>query len=139
MAKLSSYMSEAGDAHFRTKLTEKAKHHVIDTFAAMISGSDLPPARAAINYARDFNTDKTTTIVCIEDDFQPAGGNLRQWHVGALGRDRRLQRVLAITLLHCAVVPATLAAGGRSGIDGTRFLRAVTLGYDIGPRTDHRL
>src|SRR5271155_2380321 len=34
----------------------------------------------------------------------------------------------------CAVVPATLAAGEKFGIDGTRFLRAVTLGYDIGPR-----
>jgi 2-methylcitrate dehydratase PrpD len=34
----------------------------------------------------------------------------------------------------CSVVPATLAAGEKFGIDGTRFLRAVTLGYDIGPR-----
>jgi 2-methylcitrate dehydratase PrpD len=34
----------------------------------------------------------------------------------------------------CSVVPATLAAGERFGIDGTRFLRAVVLGYDIGPR-----
>jgi 2-methylcitrate dehydratase PrpD len=34
----------------------------------------------------------------------------------------------------CAIVPATLAAGEKFGIDGTRFLRAVTLGYDIGPR-----
>ena len=34
----------------------------------------------------------------------------------------------------CAVVPATLAAGEKFGIDGTRFLRAVTLGYDVGPR-----
>ena len=33
-----------------------------------------------------------------------------------------------------AVVPAALAAGERFGIDGTRFLRAVALGYDIGPR-----
>jgi 2-methylcitrate dehydratase PrpD len=34
----------------------------------------------------------------------------------------------------CAVVPAALAAGEQFGIDGTRFLRAVALGYDIGPR-----
>src|SRR5262249_35908947 len=34
----------------------------------------------------------------------------------------------------CAVVPAALAMGEELGIDGTRFLRAVTLGYDIGPR-----
>jgi 2-methylcitrate dehydratase PrpD len=33
-----------------------------------------------------------------------------------------------------AVVPAALAAGERFGIDGTRFLRAVVLGYDVGPR-----
>src|SRR6202035_263666 len=34
----------------------------------------------------------------------------------------------------CAVVPAALATGEELGIDGTRFLRAVTLGYDIGTR-----
>ena len=32
------------------------------------------------------------------------------------------------------VVPAALALGEKFGIDGTRFLRAVTLGCDIGPR-----
>jgi 2-methylcitrate dehydratase PrpD len=31
-------------------------------------------------------------------------------------------------------VPAALAAAETFGIDGARFLRAVTLGYDIGPR-----
>jgi len=34
----------------------------------------------------------------------------------------------------CAVVPAALAAGELFGIDGVRFLRSVTLGYDVGPR-----
>jgi 2-methylcitrate dehydratase PrpD len=34
----------------------------------------------------------------------------------------------------CAVVPAALAVGERFGISGTHFLRAVALGYDIGPR-----
>jgi 2-methylcitrate dehydratase PrpD len=34
----------------------------------------------------------------------------------------------------CAVVPAALAAGEVYGIDGPGLLRAVTLGYDIGPR-----
>ena len=34
----------------------------------------------------------------------------------------------------CAVVPAALAAGEQFGIDGMRFLRAVALGYDVGPR-----
>src|SRR5262249_61218991 len=34
----------------------------------------------------------------------------------------------------CAVVPAALAMGEVLGADGMRFLRAVTLGYDIGMR-----
>ena len=34
----------------------------------------------------------------------------------------------------CSVIPAALAAGEQFGIDGTRFVRAVALGYDIGPR-----
>ena len=32
------------------------------------------------------------------------------------------------------MVPAALAAGEEFGIDGTRFLSAVALGYDVGPR-----
>jgi 2-methylcitrate dehydratase PrpD len=35
----------------------------------------------------------------------------------------------------CAVVPATLALGEQFGIDGTHFLRAVTLGYDLAMRS----
>src|SRR6202790_1945733 len=34
----------------------------------------------------------------------------------------------------CAVVPAALAAGEQFRINGTHFVRAVTLGYDIGTR-----
>jgi 2-methylcitrate dehydratase PrpD len=34
----------------------------------------------------------------------------------------------------CAIVPAALAVGEKFGIDGAQFLRAVTLGYDVGTR-----
>ena len=34
----------------------------------------------------------------------------------------------------CSVVPSALAVGEKWGIDGQRFMRAVALGYDIGPR-----
>jgi 2-methylcitrate dehydratase PrpD len=34
----------------------------------------------------------------------------------------------------CSIVPAAFAAGEQFGTSGARFLRAVTLGYDIGPR-----
>src|SRR5713101_8973517 len=47
MEKLSSYMSEAAARALPEDVVEKAKQHVLDTFAAMISGSELPPGRAA--------------------------------------------------------------------------------------------
>ena len=34
----------------------------------------------------------------------------------------------------CSVVPVALAAAEQFDAEGTRFLRAIALGYDIGPR-----
>jgi 2-methylcitrate dehydratase PrpD len=133
MAKLSAYMSEAGGRDLPPEVVEKAKHHILDTFAAMISGSDLPPARAAFRYAQDFNTDKTCTIVASKMTATPPEAAFIN---GMLAHSDETDDSNEFSQSHpgCSVVPATLAAGEKFGIDGTRFLRAVTLGYDIGPR-----
>jgi hypothetical protein len=52
MLKLSTYMSEARDSALPDKVLQETKHHILDTFAAMISGSELPPGRMAIKFAR---------------------------------------------------------------------------------------
>src|SRR4029453_2317912 len=90
MNALSTYMSGAATRELPAEVVEHARQHIADTFAAMISGSELPHGPAAIPFS--------------------------QAHPG------------------CAVVPAALAAGEAFGVDGTRFLRAVTLGYDVGTR-----
>src|SRR5258705_2526470 len=133
MAKLSTYMSEAGGRALPDEVVEKAKHHILDTFAAMISGSDLPPARAAFQFARDYTTDKTATIVASKLTSSPLEAALIN---GMLAHSDETDDSNEFSQSHpgCSVVPATLAAGVKIGIDGTRFLRAVTLGYDIGPR-----
>src|SRR6202166_279955 len=133
MAKLSAYMSEAGGRALPDEGVEKAKHHILDTFAAMISGSDLPPARAAFQYARDFTSDKTSTVVASKMTASPPEAAFIN---GMLAHSDETDDSNEFSQSHpgCAVVPATLAAGEKFGIDGTRFLRAVTLGYDIGPR-----
>src|SRR6267378_6631176 len=41
--KLSTYMSEASARELSDEVTEKAKQHILDTVAAMISGSQLAP------------------------------------------------------------------------------------------------
>ena len=52
MAALSAYMSEAASRALPAEVIEKSKHHILDTLAAMVSGSELPPGQFAIRYAR---------------------------------------------------------------------------------------
>jgi len=133
MEKLSAYMAEARNRALPDNVVQETEHHILDTIAAMVSGSELPPGRMAIEFARAYGGEKIATVVAsrvfcgpieaaiangmlahsdeTDDDFTTGGG-----HPG------------------CAVVPAALASGERFGISGTHFLRAVTLGYDIAMR-----
>ena len=51
MKALSAYMSEASGKALPDEVAEKTKRHVLDTLAAMISGSALPPGRAALAFS----------------------------------------------------------------------------------------
>ena len=42
-ATLSRYMADAKDRPLPAEVLDAVKHHVLDTFAAMVSGSELPP------------------------------------------------------------------------------------------------
>ena len=50
MKTLSDYMSDAGNRALPAEAAEQAKHHLLDTLASMISGSELPPGQAALRY-----------------------------------------------------------------------------------------
>jgi 2-methylcitrate dehydratase PrpD len=132
MTRLSTYMSEARDRAVPENVMEKMKEHVIDTFAAMVSGSELLPGQVALNFVRAYRGNPVATVVAdttvcgpieaalvngvmahADETDDTAGG---PWHPG------------------CNVVPAALALGEQFGISGEHFLRAVVLGYDIGPR-----
>src|SRR5262249_48436909 len=63
MAALSSYMSAARERALPAEVIEKAKHHILDTLAAMISGADLAPGRAAISFARSYGGARVATVV----------------------------------------------------------------------------
>jgi 2-methylcitrate dehydratase PrpD len=131
-SKLSSYMSGAAARALPKEVVEQTKFHILDTFGAMISGSQLAPGRVAIRFARAHMGEKIATVVASDalcgaidaanvngilahsdetDDYAPMGT-----HPGS------------------AIVPAALAVGEQFGIDGTRFLRGVTLGYDLAGR-----
>ena len=133
MARLSTYMAEAGAKPLPAPVAEKAKQHILDTLGAMVSGADLPPGKFAINFARIYKGEPVATVAASNLVIGPIEAALVN---GILAHSDETDDTHPLSLSHpgAAVVPAALAAGERFGIDGTRFLRAVVLGYDIGPR-----
>jgi MmgE/PrpD N-terminal domain len=63
MRKLSAYMSEAGQRALPDVVVWQAKYHILDTLAAMVSGSELPPGRQAMQFARAFGGQPIATVV----------------------------------------------------------------------------
>lgn len=133
MARLSSYMSEAGSSPLPDRVMAETKHHVLDTLAAMISGSELPPGRQALQFAHDYGGQGAATVVASNLLCGPIEAAIVN---GALAQADETDDNYSAGGAHpgCAVVPAALAVGEQFGVDGSRFLRAVTLGYDVGMR-----
>jgi 2-methylcitrate dehydratase PrpD len=133
MARLSSYMSEASGRALPDQVVQETKYHILDTLAAMVSGSELTPGRAAMRFARAYGGERAATIVASDILAGPIEAAIVN---GALAQADETDDNYSAGGAHpgCAVVPAALALGETFGIDGTRFLRAVTLGYDVGMR-----
>jgi 2-methylcitrate dehydratase PrpD len=131
--KLSSYMSSAATRALPDEVVEKAKQHILDTFAAMISGSELPPGRFAIDFARAYGGKEVATVVATNIVCGPIEAALAN---GIMAHADETDDSHGPSRSHPGVssVPAAFAAGEQFGIGGAQFLRAVVLGYDIGPR-----
>jgi 2-methylcitrate dehydratase PrpD len=133
MARLSAYMAEARGRALPAEVVETAKHHILDTVAAMISGSELPPGRAALRFAGAYLGENDATIVASKLLCGPIEAALVN---GVLAHSDETDDSHGPSRAHpgAAVIPAALAMGEHSGIDGAHFLRAVVLGYDVGTR-----
>lgn len=133
MDKLSTYMSDAAESTLPDHVVEKTKHHILDTIAAMISGSKLTPGQAALQFAQAYGGKAIATVVASKIVCGPIEAALAN---GMLAHADETDDSHPPSQSHpgCAVVPAALAAGERFEISGTHFLRAVTLGYDVGSR-----
>jgi 2-methylcitrate dehydratase PrpD len=133
MDKLSRYMSEAAARALPDEVVEKAKHHILDTMAAMISGSEIRPGRAAIEFVRAYGGREVATVISSNIVCGPIEAALAN---GVLAHADETDDSHGPSRSHpgVSVVPAALATGEQFGISGQHLLRAVTLGYDIGTR-----
>src|SRR6202166_302767 len=133
MQQLRAYMSAASTRVLPEEVVEKAKQHILDTFAAMISGSGLPPGRAALEFARAYGGREIATVVASNIVCGPIEAAFAN---GVLAHSDETDDSHGPSRSHpgVSVVPAAFAAGEQFAITGAHFLRAVTLGYDVGTR-----
>jgi len=124
------YMAESRDRALPPDVTREAKHRILDTLAAMISGSRLKPGELAIRYARTQGGVPEASIVATSIRTAAVTAALAN---GMFAHADETDDFEPLTKAHpgCAVVPAALAVAERHDRSGLELLTGVTLGYDL--------
>jgi len=135
---LSAYIARAPKLRLPAEVAEKARHHILDTVASMVSGARLPPGRAAIAYVRRLGGAREASVAGSKIMTSAVNAALAN---GMLAHADETDDSHAPSRNHpgCAVVPAALAAAEAMHASGERFLRAVVLGYDVAARLNYAL
>lgn len=130
---LCAYIADAGNREVPAEVAVKAKHHILDTIASMVSGAQLEPGRMAIEYARSLGGTAEALLMGTDSETTAINAALANGMM-AHADETDDSHLLGRAHIGCSVVPAALAMAEKLGCGGTAFLRAVVLGYDIGAR-----
>jgi 2-methylcitrate dehydratase PrpD len=131
--RLSGYIASAVRRALPAAVIEKTKHHILDTIAAMVSGSRLVPGKQAIFYVRTLGGIEEAAVVGSKIVTTAVNAALAN---GMLAHADETDDSHAPSLTHpgCGIVPAALAMAERERQNGMALVRAVALGYDVGCR-----
>ncbi|HEX4326421.1 MAG TPA: MmgE/PrpD family protein [Burkholderiales bacterium] len=131
MPSLSAYIATALALPLPEAVLEKAKFQLLDTLAAIVSGSQLLAGQKAIAFLEAQGSCAPQATI--------AGTRLKSTAInaalanGMFGHADETDDSHAASLTHpgCGIVPAVLAATELYGASGMAMLRALTLGYDV--------
>ena len=128
--RLARYMAQARERSLAPSVAREARHRILDTLAAMVSGAHLKPGEMAIRYARAQGGVAEATVVTT--DLRTSAVNAALVN-GMFAHADETDDFEPVTKAHpgSAVVPAALAMAEREGRSGVELLAAVTLGYDL--------
>ena len=128
--RLARYMVEARDRALPPDVAREAKHRILDTLGAIVSGARLPPGEMAIKFVRTQGGTPEASVLTTNIKTSAINAALAN---GMFGHADETDDFEPVTKAHpgCAVVPAAFAMAEREGRSGAEFLRAVTLGYDL--------
>ncbi|MYK30159.1 MAG: MmgE/PrpD family protein [Boseongicola sp. SB0670_bin_30] len=131
--RIAAYIANAASQELPDDVLTKTKCHLIDSLAAIISGSRLKAGRLAAEFiatqggtpeATVWGTDirTTATNAALANGMAAHADETDDSHL-----DGRFHP-------GCAIVPAALAIGEARARSGRRVLNAVAAGYDVGAR-----
>ncbi len=128
---LVEYMLAARRAKLPGEVIQKGKSHLLDSLAAVVSGSTLKPGNLGLQHARELGGKEECSVL---------GSNLKTTPIlaafanGMSGHADETDDSNSQLHPGCAIVPAALAIAESQNRGGGALLRAVILGYDIGFR-----
>lgn len=133
MQTLSSYIARAVRRAPPKPVLARARLHLVDTFAAMISGTRLLPGRQAIAYVGSLGGKPEAGLIGTRLVVSAAHAALAN---GMCGHADETDDTHPPSQTHpgTSVVPAALAIAERNGLSGSAVLRAIVLGYDVCAR-----
>jgi len=131
--RLAAYMIASRDRALPDRVLLDAKHRILDTVAAMVSGSALEPGVMATRFIRNQGGVPETSILASNIKTSAINAALIN---GMLAHADESDDFEPITKAHpgSAAVPAALAMAEKEHRPGAEMIRAVALGYDVGCR-----
>jgi len=132
-ATLADYVAKTLDRELPAEVVVRTKLHVLDTLAAIVSGSRLKAGELAARYVDSLGGKAQATVIgtgIVTTTVNAAFANAMAAHADETDDTNPIGPVH----LGCSALPAALATGELAGRTGRDLLRAVTLGYDIGAR-----
>lgn len=125
------YMLAAREVTLPPQVVQKGKSHILDSLAAVVSGSTLKPGKLGLEHVRAQGGNPVCTVLGTALKTTPI---LAAFANGMSGHADETDDSNSQLHPGCAIVPAALAAAESENSRGDAFLRAVILGYDIGFR-----
>jgi 2-methylcitrate dehydratase PrpD len=128
---LADYVAGALDRELPREVVARTKLHVLDTFAAMLSGSRLKPGNLAARYVESLGGKPQAMV--IGTDIVTCAVNAALANAMAAHADETDDtNPVGPVHLGCAALSAGLATAEFVGRTGQDLLRAVSVAYDMG-------
>lgn len=132
--RIADYIAHSQALTLPSDVALKTKLHILDTLAAIISGSRLKPGAFAARFVSELGGRLEAAVLGTEQVTSAINAALAN-AMAAHADETDDSHLKARAHLGCAVVPAAWAIAERHKKSGRAVINAVALGYDIGARS----